>query len=353
MNETKPETFATCWDWELLLSRHQTIVVATDLEPDDLVALVMLRNMTRNHKDLKMIFLVGEGNSAIKEARMLEYVNLLKFCDDRDVNNIKVIKGYPSDVDFSLDGEDVLTREKIAKCRKLESESNNKYGVPLEVLLETANDQVLYLSLKPPRELYTLWKVYGKTFANFTMVGYMSFNLRELFTAPENLGDNISMVENFLKSFSKILYYETFFASNELSIDIGMIATSRSEELIFAHLPLFITQLIKDWNDSTLNRYEFKRSNGEMLSEKQTRIKKKIEENKGMQFVNADSGLLAFLLFDNKEKFIVPSQISFDKNHFSLCKIDHASSIHVIKPAENDKKEFFEKQLTIYQKLLK
>lgn len=351
MSETKKDTPASYWDWETLLAKHETIVIATDLEPDDLVALVMLRKMTEKHKDLRLIFLVGEGNSVIKEARMLEYVKLLKFCDDRPKDQIQVIRGMSSDIDFSLDGQDVLTNEIIEVFRK----RDNVFTLDemMDLALKITNEQVLYISLKPPRELYSIWKIFSYVFGKITMIGYMSFNLRALLTAKENKDDDPQMIESFLKSFSKVLYYETFIASNESSIDIGMKTTPQSIYAIFSPLSRFIINLMIDWNNSTLIRYESKKENGETLSEKQMRIKKSIQDNEGIQFVNADPGLIAFLLFDNKEEFLVPSQVSFDKDtHFSLFSSDHASNIHIVKPLEDKKNVFFEKQLTIYKNLL-
>lgn len=336
------------FDWDSLLSTHETIIFSTDLEPDDLVALIMFREMTKDHKNLKLIFLVGEGNSMIKRDRMKKYIELIGFNKDRYHDQIEVLLGFDSDVDFHFDGRDVLTNERINELRQYKFDFFDEAHLHLLIESHHVNEKpILYISLKPPREIYQIWKQVPKIFQCVTMIGYMSFNLRVLFHNK----DEKMMIEDFLSSFKCVLYYETYFASNDSSTSIGL--ETKGSNILFKELPSFVIKLIKDWNMSTLKHYDELLNDGKQLSEKQIKIKMCIEKNDSLQFVNADNGLIAFLLFDEKEKYIVPSKITFDeKTHFTICSRDEKSHIFVVNPSEDQKDIFFEKQMQIYTFLL-
>ena len=61
--------------WNQYIKDISNIIITTDLETDDLIALLILVEYIP--KDANISFVVGEGNATMKYYRMTEYVKLM------------------------------------------------------------------------------------------------------------------------------------------------------------------------------------------------------------------------------------------------------------------------------------
>jgi hypothetical protein len=138
------------------------ICVATDLEPDDVLALAVLHG----RKFAIKAVLVGEGDPRAKSHRALEYLSALGVAD------AVVTAGAPSDKLFPGEAPS-------AADTAFDAPSAFRY---FEGLVDSGIKHVLYL--KPPRELLAMWtadQARARTLFQHLHLGlYGSFNLRVL-----------------------------------------------------------------------------------------------------------------------------------------------------------------------------
>jgi hypothetical protein len=293
------------------------IIITTDLEPDDLVALHILKDYL---PDVPLLFLVGEGNAYIKYMRMKVYAELL------GLTNYKIIQGESSDKDFKYDGYDVFNKEIIPYLRAQKNPEQNNY----ELLEFIKLYKPVIISLKPPRELYALYLKDGKLFNEIDIIGYMSFNIRCMLVS----GD--FDVIKFFESFKTVIYYESFLATGEEnSINLGASVDETSSGFPFDKLPSYIIKLMQLWNKD-ISTYcqnyikDFLDKDDEQSKEKirrNTKTINNIKETNGVQFVNADCGLIASLLMDDVSQHCYYGFLKYDKNNYSV-------------PIKNDKGNF-------------
>ena len=119
-------------------------------------------------KDSKIVFVVGEGNSLIKEKRMEVYVKRIGF------TNAKIIRGYSSPKKFDYDGYDVFSKDVLDKLMDIDDDKDK----PKKEIAEFIEKETPFIIvLKPPWELIELWNE-GFDMSKCRLAGYMSFNLR-------------------------------------------------------------------------------------------------------------------------------------------------------------------------------
>ena len=162
--------------WSAYAKKH--VLITTDLETDDLVALQLLSKLIPI--DTNVSFVVGEGNATMKYHRMKKYVELMGFHGPNNQSST-VYQGSDSWSDFTFDGEDVFS---ISTCKELRKHKrdNKKDMDELKQFLET--NECMIIMLKPPREFIEYWKSNNKLFNKVTMFAYMSFNIKCLFDIP-------------------------------------------------------------------------------------------------------------------------------------------------------------------------
>jgi len=207
-------------------ARATTLLVTTDLEGDDLIALTLfakqLLHLTKTHSQLKdtltLIFLVGEGsNVELKKQRMLKYITLLGL----DYFSTLVYSGFGSSKEFWGEGSKTFTPEEISEFAKIPTINHDQYVAQtddlgqlekkfLEIGFESPESTILIISLKPMTELMWLWvKGSFNAFHRKNFIGYMSFNARLLFSYNNLYRE---LIPKFLKEFENTYLYETFTA---------------------------------------------------------------------------------------------------------------------------------------------
>ena len=316
------------------IENAKNILITTDLESDDLIAIDIVMKVLS--KDQKKYFLVGEGNAYMKYCRMVKYIELYKY------ENCEVILGYSSDKDFLLDGRDVFSEE---ECKEIRKVSDKKYDS--SKLIEVLKSQPVIISLKPIRELVELYSTDVNLFKNIDFIGYMGFNVRSVLDKYK-----FEYVMDFLKSFRSVIFYETFHATGENS-------SLNYNEFPFDKLPANVNKLIEQWNGDLHSKAQevvekmnkipesnrSERDKGKL--HRNLKIIKAIDEAKGQQFVNADTGLIASLLLDLKEnEDYYRVDVTFNGN-YTVVKENKESNIIVICP--KDKEEFRQKQIQFYR----
>lgn len=291
------------------------ILIFTDLEPDDLVAIYILsKHITKNQN---VMIVVGEGNSYIKFQRMQTYIHIL---------NIKatIIQGYNSNKDFTYDGEDIFSSD---HCRMLR-DTKKDLDYDMFNLLNFIKKKPIIFCFKPPRELIEFNYDF---FSDITLFGYMSFNVRCL--------QNTEKVSKLLNSFKLVIYYESFLA-------IG------SNNSISYTLPNFIDKVNYLWNKdiiedcrTTIKRLQDKTSDSkieERIKQNQ-KIIDNIEKSNYKQFVNADCGMICTLLLDTEYYY---GTVTFNGFGYSVPQENKDGNMLFVKDSK-----LLDKQIKMYDEL--
>lgn len=269
---------------------NKNLWIESDLEPDDVLAIDILRK-----KGYKMHTIVcGEGNGKIN--RCLAYY-------DKVATN--VVKGQDSDKDFPE------PKKYSTYVSTLKYETN--YKEQLQKYLETNTKLVI---MKPPRELFEMFlsdkQSTKKLLQNVTCYMYGSFNIRSLKANKEDVLD-------FLNSFNNLYYYESYRASgsgNSVSkesydnfaklgtcdnffeimdardtyilkdcIDTCNAVTGRSDEVLKT-----LDEYLKS-NEITEDFFNNLTDNVKARYHRNYKCYESVVKNKGQQFVLADVGL--------------------------------------------------------------
>jgi len=320
--------------------KKSSIIISTDLETDDLLAIWMLSKIIPNKN---IMFLVGEGDSYIKSKRMERYAKSLGF------TNYSVVQGIGSKKLFKYDGHDIFKLDEIKEFKKDIEEGTDEGTDDIRLCVTLASlkffikwNSPLIFSLKPPRELIELWKMKNTIFKNCIMFGYMSFNLRCLM--KEWSHENII---EFLNSFEECYFYETYHAVGKNNIISG-------KDIDMKKLPKLVYDLMIYWNKSMLENCQEtcetykdrKDKRGVSKFRRNSAVVKAINDNNGEQFVNADCGLIMSLLDQNVS--YIKKSLKFDESGYSI--FSEGGKINVINVC--DKKKFRESQIELLKEML-
>lgn len=349
------------------------IIIMTDLEPDDLIAIDMLYKYMLKHAVTTKylfqdpIFIVGEGNSTMKVLRTQTYYNY------NCIDKVIIKEGYSSSKNFNYDGHDIdlyVDENNVIKNKQnnvaidhyktgkniLNNEDKLKN---IDDILSKHSDSVI-ICLKPPRELMDLYKIKNEYFNKMTLVAYTSFNFRCLFkpivtSASEPIVTSSDMI-NFLNSFESTYLYETYHA-------IGSDNTITGNDVDFKKIPLYIQKVIKLWNldmitdcessiKEKINDWDFtdqhvtdylstniSTSDAEYVK-RNYKVWKSIKDTKSEQFVNADCGLVSMLIndYDNVVKFIHVGNVEYNDVGYSIPKITDEGKINLIMSSNEEEK---------------
>ena len=118
---------------------------------------------------------------------------------------------------------------------------------------------------------------------------------------------------------------------------------------------ILLKKKLPKWNQEDININKQKLSNKDKAYiERNYKVFKDISKN-SMQFVNADTGLMASLLLNNKKQLpIKKCEISFDKLGYTKFKDDPNSNINLfVIDSKNNREKFLEKQTSVFMKYLK
>jgi len=286
--------------------------VETDLEPDDVLALMMLKNID--------YYVVGEGNADIKYDRMIRYCELL------GNKGAIVIKGQNSDKLFENDGKefDVL-ENKI--CIEDYLHNFMKFA--------SMKDPIMF-SLKPMRELLTEYRkdpVLIKQFTkNIELYVYGGFNFRCILKTHEK-----ELLE-LLNSFKKVHIYESFYVSGEFN-SINKTNFPKLYQYIMEHAaePSYQTllKLTYNWNDylyHDISKWIDTVQKDSDIYKRNMKIMKDIQDNMTFQYVLADFGLTA--IYQTIESTPV-TNLRFEKSYTKFDETDKETNIYVYKQIPN------------------
>ncbi len=199
------------------LADYDEIVIATDLEPDDVLALKIIfdeanRLYCLHHKYPIQMVIVGEGNSAIKKARM----ETLLCCYYNVPVKIEVKEGRSTlDNLFPYDGEELDEKFKAYPF------PHQDEGTEALIQFVKGAKRPLIIQLKPVQELAAL--SFDKALSQKSdLICYGSFNLRKAlddkeivrsfhFTPDQSVSVRLQiMLDQFSKNFKKIGIVETY-----------------------------------------------------------------------------------------------------------------------------------------------
>lgn len=161
----------------ILMQDYEHIAIATDLEPDDVLALkIIFQEANRLYDETGNypihLVIVGEGNVGIKKLRMqalLDYMNL----PDGVVIRIEEGKATKDNI-FPLDGQELFSSEELQKISFRDHSEYEGSEAMRHFLAEY--DHPLIIQLKPAQELLSINPELSKKAAIFF---YGSFNFRK------------------------------------------------------------------------------------------------------------------------------------------------------------------------------
>jgi hypothetical protein len=307
------------------------LIIMTDLEPDDMLALKLLAARGYGCP----LLLVGEGDPEVKRRRANAYAPMLNW-------PARAWAGAPSSKLFP--GEVDAPPAQRALTAALEGVPTPPTEEELLAALEAyglAVPDAKLLCLKPPRELQALWESAQEStregipkarllaaFARLTLVMYGSFNLRTLgyertlwMVAPET-------------PFRRVVLYESMGGTaegvkniNQQTVPIGALWADRGgstsggvyadyDACLRAACSLWDEDIIRDCRE-TCAATEAGRAAGDAEAvaswDRNYACLVAVEANKGNQFVAADP-VLAVLMDDHAfDAYLKPVDITFDK----------------------------------------
>ena len=303
------------------------LIIMTDLEPDDMLALKLLAARGYGCP----LLLAGEGDPEVKRRRARAYAPMLNW-------PARAWAGAPSSKLFP--GEVDAPPAQRALTAALEGAPTPPTAEELLAALEAyglAVPDAKLLCLKPPRELQALWEsAQGgargdipkarllAAFARLTLVVYGSFNLRALgyerslwMVAPET-------------PFKRVVLYESLGGTaegvkniNPQTVPIGALWADRDgmyqeyDACLRAACSLWDEDIIRDCRE-TCAATEAGRAAGDAEAtatwDRNYACLVAVEANKGHQFVAADP-VLAVLMDDHAfDAYLKPVDISFDRS---------------------------------------
>ena len=207
------------------LQKYNSFLYATDLEPDDVVSIMLfLTALNRRARDttapVNVSFLVGEGNSAVKVARMQKMLEKYKAAGLLTRVNVSVIQGYSdcygSQRNFSADGKEILSAQELELALKShpdgsKAETKSAACEKIKSFLMT-NANTLVISLKPMRELQDVYQQDQSVFKQHTLACTGSYNFRSICWSKD-MNEEARLQDELLKlcnAFSVSFIYETY-----------------------------------------------------------------------------------------------------------------------------------------------
>lgn len=295
-----PSTDATYW--------HET-----DLEPDDVLAIMMLPSAK--------YVVVGEGDVNIKFERASRYYSLLGYWPE-------FLRGHMSNKPYHCDGEefDGLLRS-VPDLSFSPALINGRYADKFHEFAR-AKEPVM-VSLKPMRELFGWYlrnsaEVLG-LIKKVTLYAYGGFNFRNLLTMDLISGKYGLQDElvTFLRGFKNAVIYESFHVTGARN-SMNRVSAPLIYKMLDQHRKYRYVQalfrLIGLWNRHIVKEIqEEMRTDTDPESCKRSRkILESIQGNEDFQFVVADFGLAALMCSNMRPRRVVNFRIEDGYTKFDV-----------------------------------
>jgi len=275
-------------------SSHDALLVLTDLEPDDVLALYIL--LKKVDKTFPMLVIVGEGNIN-KTGMVTSLLNLMCF------NNFTVVQGS---LNLHKDFPE-------AACRVFGNTSpspDSNVSIEIEEFL-TKYDSPLIFGIKPFTELLD---VNPDLLAKCVLALYGGFNLRCMSFSVSK--DDIAEFVN--TSFKHVILYESFYAAGEQNSVNKTNAADLFNIMLKSKDPVLVglVKLITIWNDhiaddcllttTTVSKqmnetwkdrqWDKLKKDFDQIYNRNLKVISSIIQAENMQMVLADFGLAALLV---------------------------------------------------------
>lgn len=238
------------------LQKHTNFLYATDLEPDDIVSLMLFfshisEQAKHSIMPINIAFLVGEGNSAIKVARMNKLIEKYRRIGLLKNVNTSVIQGYSdfygAQKNFKQDGNDLLNEQEIALALQTKTEDKSKV---CEVVTSFLNDNAntLVISIKPMRELQDIYNNDNAIFKNHVLACSGSYNFRSICWNKDKTKEPLLQADlaNMCNAFAQSFIYETFSTtetnstSDQNAPDFFKLVETAADDELLGSLRVFI-----------------------------------------------------------------------------------------------------------------
>lgn len=311
------------------------VLLLTDLEPDDVIALRMLKN-SKMVDDKELLVVVGEGN----KSKVQLAVNVLEFYK---FTNYTVLEGVNSNKDYP---SSCLESYPVVQVNRTSKETVEQFL--------TRHTMPVILCLKPPYELLDLDSSLLK---KCQLSIYGSFNLRSVifrFKKENKTYDLASFLNN---SFARVLLYESFYAtgSNSLNKSLApdMFNKLEKDEPFMTLMHGWNQFIVKDCLETTVELsnkmlLEFSKTNinykqlrddyNRMVDRNLKIVGSMVDEKaEGTQTVLADFGLVAVVC--NLSKFmgsLSRGTVSFDDTGYTQFTENAESSLYLVRNVDFD-----------------
>ncbi len=240
------------------------VLIVTDFEPDDMIAIYMLLPELRKRNIIPDIVVSCWTDVNIK-------AQFVRQC----FKDAKIFLGLPT--------------SKVYDISSMVQKPSDEVFENWDVLDWTSYSLIIQLS--PINELMTLF-YQGINFNNTKLAIYASFNIRSVLKKY-----NTSQVLTMLNSFQQVIYYESFLATSPTMVeDMNVL------EPILKHTT--IANYIKLWNDLIFAE----------MKDKDSDVCKRIVAsitNCPHQFVHADTGLICTLIMNNISNSLMTGTLSY------------------------------------------
>lgn len=252
-----------------ILKQHHSFLFFTDLEPDDIVSLMIFIQQVSaqaalSANPIKLTFVVGEGDASIKVMRMNKLLKMYRQTGLLENVDINVIQGfsdaYGTQKNFIKEGQELCSADEIAEVRG-RGKSSNPEEVKSNALQAiekflTDNDNSLVISIKPMRELRAIYGRDKVKLANHVLALTGSYNLRaDCWSQDKSVERELEKgLVNLMQAFKNTYFYETYSTTADNSIsdkhapDYFKLLTQASDGLFGS-----LKQLIENWKTHLLS----------------------------------------------------------------------------------------------------
>lgn len=309
------------------LKTYDKVAIATDLEPDDVLALKLLFDEAARLDTFPIaLIIVGEGNTAIKKKRMERLLEL--YFPVPEGVKIPIVEGRGTEDNlFIYDGHELFSEDVGVPYRQ---NGDTEAIAALERFVASSSSPLL-IQLKPASELYFL-----KNAAHLDVIFYGGFNVRKTATQclPTDSPFEMQLTEvmnHFGKKFGQVAIVETYGVLGESPAISQGNAWSMPiiEQIEASEEPFFLMfrKLATLWNDYLFDK-KLTRSK-EMIDaivagekDQLTNLQRdihflyRIRPSEHLQFTPADV-LVALALIDDSDLFQrIPITVSYNKNGY-------------------------------------
>ena len=193
---------------ETLLAHHSHVVIVTDCEPDDMIALAWLGKFLSDKQVPHQIVVSGWTDVYTKAIYMAQFAG-----------NSEVFMGIPSGKSYDI--IELIT---------------SPTSIEFNPWTEASWTKSLIIQLAPINELLKMYRT-GFEFGTVSVAIYGSFNIRSLLAKKSTTKDEVI---GCLKACRQIFFYETYFATDPTQFSLPEIETINTITTIFPHVAKMI-----------------------------------------------------------------------------------------------------------------